>query len=104
MNIVLELFADKSLEVDHDAVLQADILDGAHVPQILLIVAVANSITQPLDALLAVAAVHHKHLIADMYLEQANLEIVCQEKQLTLIFILYADSNDTKETKDELLI
>ena len=69
MNIVLKLFADKSLEVDHDAVLQADVLDGSHVPQILLIIAVAHCISQPLNTLLAVAAMHHKHLIADMYLE-----------------------------------
>ena len=104
MDIVLKLFADKSLEIDHDAVLQADVLDGAHVPQILFIIAVAHSISQPLDTLLAVAAMHHKHLIAYMYLHYANSETIYQEKQLTLIFILDADNNDTKETKDELLI
>ena len=74
MHVILELFADETLEVDHDSVLQSDVLNGAYVPQILLIVAVAHSVPQPLNALLAVAAVHHEHFIADVNLEQSPSE------------------------------
>ena len=70
MDIILEIFADDALHVNRDSVLEPDVLHCAHIPQIVLVVAMAGCVSEPLDPLLAVAAVDHKHLVADVHLER----------------------------------
>ena len=68
VDVVLKFFTDDSFEVDHHSVFEFDVLHGAHVPQVVRIVPVADCVAKPLDALLAVAAIDNKHFVPDVHL------------------------------------